>query len=288
MEKMRLVIVFTLFLIFLSSCNEDSITNLEYESWESFSECDPKEMNIDCINKIFTSLSEGDFPFNKELVNSAFISNETYIAPSWQLTAIHVLQANVMLGSTVFCHFTEDQVANPDLIDCPRFSPMLFVGGHPQAEICKNSGTLWENCVDQVPLNETFDFAIVKAPTSKYYLPIAATTPSVGEKVFLVSNPGFPWLDRKEQDQLSYPLVSAGTIIEIQNRTIITNTLAYPGSSGGVLLNKNGEVLGVASTLIGHMRNQGASISESLSDFYTVFVGFTEDARNVVENNLNE
>ncbi len=294
MKKIRLLLIYTLALFFISNCKEDTPIDLteatNYKSWEEFSECSPEEPDLDCIKKIFIPLSEGNFPFDREIVGSAFQRNETYIAPNWQLTAIHVLEANIQLGNISGCFFKEDQFANPDIISCPGVGSMLFIGGHPQTEICKNSNTSMAVCVDQVPLNESFDFAIVKAPVSEIYLQIASKNPAIGEQVFLVSNPGFSWLTIVEQEQLAttYPLVSTGKVIEVQGRSIITNTLAYAGSSGGVLINSNGEVLGVASTLIGHIRNQGVDIFESLSDYYTVFVGFTEKARSVVNNNLTE
>ena len=293
MKKVKPLIVCAIVVSSLSFCEKNETQKrmqlAEYKSWEDFPECTPVEPDLTCIKKFFIPLSEGSFPFEKETVDIAFQEHETYIAPDWQLTAIHVLEANLSVGNFHGCYFQEDQYADPTPISCPGGGNMLFIGGHPHTAECEKSFVSMGECVDQVPLSEVYDIAIVKAPTSETYLPIAKTAPVIGEEVFLVSNPSFSWLKDEEQEQLafSYPLVSMGMVLDIQGRAIITNTLAYPGSSGGVLINKKGEVLGVASSLIGHVREQGVTVHESLSDHYTIIVGFTEEARRVIYNNLN-
>jgi hypothetical protein len=101
--------------------------------------------------------------------------------------------------------------------------------------------------------------------------------PKVGEHVFLVGRPGFSWLSLDDREKLlsRYPLVSSGVVLAVEGEAIVVSNLAFPGSSGGVLLDARGRALGVASTLIGHMRAQGTDVPADLANHRTVVVGFT-------------
>ncbi len=287
MKKNRLLLVYVVCFIFFQSCEKEK-QSTTFKTWEDYPECNSIEPDYECIKKMFTPLLDGEFPFDYKKVNNAFKTNETYIAPDWQLTALHVLEANLMLGTFEKCYFEEDQYADSDPFNCPGVGTMLLAGGHTHTLSCKESQTSMGECVDQVPLSEVFDIAIVKAPTSEFYLQVAKQQPSIDDCVYLISNPNFYWLAKEQREQLenSYPLVSSGKIIDIQGRAIITNTRAFNGSSGGVLLNERGEVLGVASSLIGHIRRQEVFVPEPLSDYYTVIVGFNEMDRDLIMDKL--
>jgi hypothetical protein len=199
---------------------------------------------------------------------------------------MHVIESESMLP--IGCHFDSYQYAiDPSLPPSgPGCGHYLVLGGHSLVPECKAKGISLGTCVDLVPLNETFDIAIVEAKErSDAYLAALAEAPVVGERVFLVGRPGFPWLKGDEQAKLlsRYPLVSSGTVLSIQGKAIVVSNLAFPGSSGGVLLNARGLALGVASTLIGHMRAQDTEVPADLADHRTVVVGFTQQMIDLLE-----
>lgn len=89
--------------------------------------------------------------------------------------------------------------------------------------------------------SDTDDIAIltVKDLTLKGGLVLAPKNPSIGEDVFHIGNP----LDVKW-------ILSTGIVSQYSEGDIISSSHIAPGSSGGVLLNDKGQVVGIATAVL--------------------------------------
>lgn len=246
-------------------------------------ECVVDEPSFECVQQLFVPLSDGGWPFDTTAVGEAFGNNGFGVAPGWRASALHVLESLIPVGvpNCYFDEFTYATAAEP--IQRGGCGQLLFAGGHPQAVVCRDASVPMSTCADRVPIAESFDVAAVAAPEVTAVVPVAAA-PGVGEFVFLVGTPGFPWLPVEQQRALAegYPLVSVGRVVAIEGTAIVTDAMAFGGSSGGPLLDASGAALGVASTLVGHVRAQGIDVPARFADHMTVVTAFDARMREVI------
>jgi S1-C subfamily serine protease len=114
-----------------------------------------------------------------------------------------------------------------------------------------------------VRLNVTADIALVKLPGSSYKpLVLALNSPaSIGTDVYAVGNPAAKELTAS----VSKGVVSGNR--EIEGRKFIqTDAAANPGSSGGPLLDKNGQVIGIISWKVAGPKFQGLAFAVPIQE----------------------
>jgi hypothetical protein len=254
-------------------------------TFDDLPECDREQPSLACIRALFAPLrGTSAWPFDATRVDGAMGENEFAVATGWDLTAHHVLEQNLTVG-TYGCFFGEFRYATGGApFSGPGCGEMLVAGGHPRALACKDGSVSMSDCVDEVSYEESFDLVVVRAEERGASLDLASALPEVGDAVYVVGNPAFPWLTDQERQSLAedYPLVSYGKVVRADGRGIVTTAPAVGGNSGGPLLNARGEVLGVLSTLIGHQRARGTSVPSELKDHYAVAAAPDAEARRIV------
>lgn len=208
-------------------------------------------------------------PFDRAAVAKAMGTNESAVASGWDLTAHHVLEANIAIG-TYDCFFAEFRYAvDGTPLSGPGCGQMLVAGGHPHALDCKAKGTPMRACVDEVPFAEAFDLFVAKSAAPRDgVLDLAAALPSAGDRVYVVGYAAFAWLPADQRQSLAslYPFVSSGKVLRAEGRGIVTNAPAVGGSSGGPMLDAAGKVLGVVSTVVRDERARGTAVPAELPD----------------------
>jgi hypothetical protein len=237
--------------------------------------------NIACAKKLFAPLLGPPWPFDANLVAQASGPMHggcaTYVAADWQLTVEHALSAA--------CPWPAEYTYATDGVPFdvgPGCGPFIMAGGHPRTATCRQDG-LWD-CWESVPLEGVFDTCIRKADaTSSWWLPLAPATPQVGDQVFVVGRPGFNWPTAELARQYQLPLVSAGKVIDIQGRALIMSAAVFAGDSGGAVLNPQGEIVGVLSSIVHDVREVGiVALPESLPDYYSISTRIDDPTRDVV------
>ncbi|MBK7859203.1 MAG: trypsin-like peptidase domain-containing protein [Archangiaceae bacterium] len=219
--------------------------------------CHVAEPDLACIATMFRALDSGTLPFDAQRVRDALGANETTVAPGWSLTAHHVLEADSPFP--YHCFFATWRYADAGQpFSGPGCGELLVAGGHPHASQCQGI-TPMHTCVDQVPFEEAFDLVLHRSPARAAWLDPASAPPAVGDTVYLVGNPFFIWLSSAERAQLSFPLVSEGKVLAVSGRGIVTSAAAYPGNSGGPLLDAQGRVVAVIYTRLADQRAQGTA-----------------------------
>ena len=156
-----------------------------------------------------------------------------------------------------------------------------MVGGNPRTTTCTVDQV--RDCWETVPLDEVFDTCLVGATAaSPSYLQPAPSPPVVGDRVYVVGNPGFNW-SGEQRKQYPLPLVSVGNVIQVQGRALIMSAAAFNGDSGGAVLNASGEILGVLSSLVGDVRDQGVvTLPASLPDYYSICTLIDDPTREII------
>ncbi|MEG3586418.1 MAG: trypsin-like peptidase domain-containing protein [Actinomycetota bacterium] len=102
---------------------------------------------------------------------------------------------------------------------------------------------------DDVLFDEENDLAVIKTSHSFEGLP-TAEKPRIGHWVMAVGNP--LGLDRS---------VNFGTVSNVENTQIILDVAINPGNSGGPLVNAEGEVVGITSSVVTDADNIGIAIA---------------------------
>jgi hypothetical protein len=281
-----------------TACSNDSASSpLCYPSDRSGVKCEPYPMltqdelpdckealrsdSISCARRLFAPLVGPPWPFDATLVRNAWTflhgGCATYVAKEWQLTAEHVL-GGTCTWPTEYRYATDGVPFDGDT-GCGLF---LMMGGHPRVTTCRQD-QLWD-CWESVPLEGVFDTCIRAADaSSQSYLPLASTAPGMGDEVFIVGRPGFNWPSEELVKKYQQPLVSHGTIIDIQGRALIMSAAAFSGDSGGAVLNAAGQLIGVLSSIIGDVREVGiVDLPDSLPDYYSIATTIDELTRAVV------
>lgn len=242
--------------------------------WKTIAElpqCDAGRPSLDCAKQLFTPLATAPVPFDAAPVLASFEGSGVYLLPEFKLTALHVIEADAT--GVTDCYLGEYAYATDGgTFDKAGCGQMVFMGGHPRSLACKGN-TFMRNCVDQVPVPENFDIAVRRENPGKPTLPATAEV-AVGDRVYIVGVPGFAWLPMAERQQLTqgHPLVSSGTVLAVEGHAIVTDAPAYGGNSGGPLLDAQGRVLGVLSTLVGDVRKQGVMVDAGWRDSDAVVV----------------
>jgi len=237
--------------------------------------CHVAEPDVACVLAMFRPLDGGGWPFDAARVAAAMGTNETAVAPGWSLTAHHVLEADSAFP--YHCFFADWRYADAGQpFTGPGCGELLVGGGHPHAPTCLGT-TPMHTCVDQVPFSEAFDLVLHRSPARAAQLDPAPAAPRVGDTVYLVGSPHLLWLTPAEKAALSYPLVSQGRVLALSGRGLVTSAAAYPGNSGGPLLDARGAVVGVIYTRIGDLRARGTATPPELEDWHSV--GVLVDAR---------
>jgi hypothetical protein len=236
--------------------------------------------DVPCAMKLFAPLAGPPWPFDSELVGKAVTplhgGAASYVAPNWQLTCEHVLGAGCTFPTAY--QYATDGVPFDAGSGC---GPFLMVGGNPRTTTCAADGVL--DCWETVPLEDVFDTCLIgAAAASASYLPIASAPPAVGDRVYVVGNPGFNWTGQQRR-QYPPPLVSVGSVIQVQGRALVMSAAAFNGDSGGAVLNAAGEIVGVLSSLVGDVREQGVvALPSSLPDYYSICTLLDDPTRAII------
>jgi hypothetical protein len=248
---------------FAAACGEapTPTTAQAHPSIDDMPECVPESPSFDCLRRLFLPLRGTDWPFERGEVDHAYVYRDgaaTQVAPGWNLTALHVLDGPISsTGKVADCYASAFEFADAgEVIERDPCGTFLFLGGHPQSAACEASGESLTTCVDRVPMSETFDIGLVAALGGAGTLEVR-TDVQIGEEVFIVGNPGF--LLFLTDDQATwfadrYPLVSAGRVLALEGRGMVISNLAFPGNSGGPVLDTSGRLVGVVSTKIRDLR----------------------------------
>ncbi len=247
-------------------------------------ECGPEQPDYECLRQLFLPLTDHDWPFDAETVAAAYEPGAFQILPEWKMTALHVLEA--MQGTIAGCGLDRYQISEPGgVLELPC-GDFLLVGGHEHVSTCEAEGVQQAYCVDEVPFSEAFDIAVVPAPRKSAILPLRDDV-RVGEQVFIVGVPSFILAleEASEQEALEsqYPLVSTGTVLALDGTGMVISNLAYPGNSGGPVIDREGRVVGVAYSRVDHLRAAGTTVDDSIADHRTVAVRITESIRSRIE-----
>ncbi|MGC4093203.1 MAG: serine protease [Polyangiaceae bacterium] len=260
----------------------------QYASIDDLPQCDPKAPSGECLKQLFLPLKDTQWPFDGARVAAAYTAGEFQVLSGWDLTALHVLDGRVSLAGKVPNCYAEafEYAASGSTIERPNCGSLLFLGGHPRSVACGKEGITLLDCVDQVPVAETFDIGLVAANPTAARLEVRADV-QVGEEVFAVGNPGF-LLSGADQSTVNYlhdhyPLVSSGKVLQVDGRGIVISNLAFPGNSGGPLLDRQGRVVGVVYTRIRDLREQGTPTNEALADSRTVAVRIESQVKTFID-----
>jgi hypothetical protein len=275
----------------LAACSSGHRASAPYPSIDDLPECDGENPSAACIKKLFLPLRDGAWPFDRERVNAAYSPDEFQVLPGWDLTALHVLDGRVWSrGMTPNCYAPEFQYAAPgEVIARPNCGDLLFLGGHPRSAECEREGISLGQCVDQVLVAETFDIGLVRAEPRQATLELRDDVQE-GEEVFAVGRPGFILLgfdtETLQSLEAGYPLVSAGKVLEVDGRGLVISNLAYPGNSGGPLLDRNGRVVGVVYSRVRDLRSEGTATNPELAGHRTLAIAIDAEMKRRIEAEL--
>jgi len=236
--------------------------------------------DVSCAMKLFAPLAGPPWPFDSGLVGKAVTQLNggaaSYVAANWQLTCEHVLSAACTFPTAY--QYSTDGVPFDEGSGC---GPFLMVGGNPRTTTCTAEQD--RDCWETVPLDEVFDTCLIGAgEPSAVYLQPAPSPPAVGDRVYVVGNPGFNW-SGEQRMQYPPPLVSVGNVVQVQGRALIMSAAAFNGDSGGAVLNAAGQIVGVLSSLVGDVREQGVvALSSSLPDYYSICTLIDDPTREII------
>jgi hypothetical protein len=236
--------------------------------------------NVACATKLFAPLDGPPWPFDSKLVGATITSLHggaaTYVAPTWQLTAEHVLPASCLFPATY--RYATDGVPFELGAGC---GPFLMVGGNSQQADCIKDQL--GGCWDIVELEAISDICLVAASAgSPSYLPPSPGAPQLGDQVYVVGYPGFNW-SAEQRPQYQPPLVSSGKVIALLGNNLILSAAAYHGNSGGPVLNAQGQIVGVLSQLVVDVRRRGvAPVPAELPDYYSGATLIDDQTRDII------
>ena len=256
----------------------------KFKSIDDVAGCDPEHPDFPCLQELFLPLVEQEWPFDRDRVAGAYVPGGFYVLPGWKLTALHVIEG-IQMGMGE-CYTGAFEFAAPnEQLEFPGCGSFLFKGGHPTALECQARQDPVASCVDMVPIAEAWDIGLVASPESDAFLEVRDDV-QVGEEVFLVGVPSF--LLYLDDEQLAwfearYPLVSSGRVLAIDGRSIVISNLAFPGNSGGPVLDKDGKAVGVAYTKIRDVRSFGVETDPSLEGHRTVAVRIDSEMKARIE-----
>ena len=79
------------------------------------------------------------------------------------------------------------------------------------------------------------------------------------------------------------PLVSVGNVIQVQGRALVMFAAVFNGDSGGAVRNAAGQIVGVLSSLVGDVREQGVvTLPPSLPDYYSICTLIDDPTREII------
>ncbi len=136
------------------------------------------------------------------------------------------------------------------------------VGDAKRVSIILSNGIEFEGAV--LARNQVRDVALIKIPLRvPSYLPVRTQGPARLEKVFVIGTPIKPGL----RSTVTSGVVSAIRIISRSGLTFIQSDAAIsPGNSGGPLLDKNGNVIGISVASVAHVSAQGLNLFIPIGD----------------------
>ena len=243
------------------------------------------EPSLVCIKNMFHPLEQyaGELPVEK--IKKALSSKQGgfFVSPRWRINAIHVIEANSKYPTD--CGFNQFMYSDKPVRMRGTCGIALFYGGHPETIECKKNFLHMGECVDQVPLREAFDIALVGDPFESEYLEVG-NPPQVGDKIYIVGTPHLNWLPHEflQQFYQKYPVVSEGKVMAIVGNSIIVDAPAFGGNSGGPLLNQQGQVIGVISTSVGHVKVRSVI---PFKQHYISAVRFNTKMRELIKKSVN-
>ena len=137
-----------------------------------------------------------------------------------------------------------------------------MVGDGKRVNIVLSNGIEIEGAV--LARNQVRDVALIKIPLRvPSYLPVRTQGPARLEKVFVIGTPIKPGL----RSTVTSGVVSAIRIISRSGLTFIQSDAAIsPGNSGGPLLDKNGNVIGISVASVAHVSAQGLNLFIPIGD----------------------
>jgi hypothetical protein len=263
-----------------------------YPSIDDMPECVPESPSFDCLKRLFLPLRGTDWPFGRDAVDRAYVYRDgaaTQVASGWNLTALHVLDGPISsTGRLADCYAPSFEFAEAgEVIERDPCGTFLFLGGHPQSAACETTGESLTSCVDRVPISETFDIGLVAALGGTGTLEVR-TDVQIGEEVFIVGNPGFLLFltdDQATWFSNRYPLVSSGRVLALEGRGMVISNLAFPGNSGGPVLDTSGRLVGVVYTKIRDLRvlDPPTPTDPALPDHRTIAVRIDERIKARIE-----
>jgi S1-C subfamily serine protease len=192
-------------------------------------------VRLDTVNDFFSQPApHAETPTSRAVstssTNNTVMSNEDIVSES--MPSIVVVSTSDGWGSGFLVSSTGVVVTNAHV-----------VRGHPSASVALGNGTTVEST--DIFIDEDRDLALIKLPGNGYpFLKISHTLPAVGADVLAIGSPGLG-------DMRLTNTVTKGIVSGIRNSEsgtwIQSDTAINHGNSGGPLINRRGEVVGVTT-----------------------------------------
>lgn len=238
-------------------------------------DCSRTQPSFDCIQQMLVPLEQMPWLVPSE-AQARVDPLGTTMGAEWVLSAIHRVAGASPYPAQPFVAETFISPDGIETLSVGGVGDVLAIGGHPHAIECRDEGIIIDTCVDQVPVAEVFDFVLAPmeaAPVGDVIV-VRESPAEVGEVVYVVGYPFLDWLSEEQRLEISegYPFVSKGRVVAVEGMGVVTDAAAFAGNSGGPLLDGQGRVIGVMSSLVGHVRAQGTATNDAWEDWHSLAV----------------